>query len=69
MLSCIYFLQRRLRMAVNAPYARLVVETQQQTIKAIESGFEFASRVLELQKQYVLGVAGVVLSATPTAKD
>jgi hypothetical protein len=55
-------------MALNAPYAELVADTQQQTIKAIESGFEFASRVLELQKQYVLGVAGVVLSTTPTQK-
>jgi hypothetical protein len=56
-------------MATSAPYAKLVAQTQQQTVKTIESGFEFAARMLELQKQYVLGVAGVVLATTPGTQD
>ena len=56
-------------MALNAPYAELVADTQQQTIKTVESGFEFAARVLELQKKYALGVANLVVAATPSAQD
>jgi hypothetical protein len=56
-------------MATTAPYQKLVAQTQQQSIKAIESGFEFVASVLELQKQYVLGLAGIVGSATPSARD
>jgi hypothetical protein len=56
-------------MATNAPYAKLIAQTQQQTVKTIESGFEFAARMLELQKQYVLGVAGLVRAATPDTQD
>jgi hypothetical protein len=51
----------------TAPYAKLVAETQQQAVKTLESGFEFASKVLDLQKKYVLGVAGLIVAATPTA--
>jgi hypothetical protein len=54
---------------ISAPYAKLVAETQQQTIKTVESGFEFAARVLELQKKYALGVANLVVAATPAARD
>jgi hypothetical protein len=48
-------------------YARLAAETQQQAVKTLESGFEFASKILDLQKKYVLGVAGLIVAATPTA--
>ena len=54
-------------MISSAPYAKLVTETQQQTVKTLESGFDFASKVLDLQKKYVLGVAGLIVAATPTA--
>jgi hypothetical protein len=54
---------------ISAPYAKLVAETQQQTIKTFESGFEFAARMLELQKKYALGVANLVVAATPPAQD
>jgi hypothetical protein len=54
---------------ISAPYAKLVAETQEQTIKTVESGFEFASRVLELQKKYTLGVANLIVAATPPAQD
>jgi hypothetical protein len=53
----------------SAPYAKLVAETQQQAVKTVESGFEFAARLLDLQKKYVLGVAGLLTAASPTAKD
>jgi hypothetical protein len=56
-------------MTTTAPYAKLVAETQQQAIKAAEAGFDFAARVLELQRQYTLGVAGLVAAATPTPQD
>ena len=56
-------------MATTAPYNKLIGETQQQAIKAAEAGFDFAARVLELQKQYTLGIAGLLAAATPTAKD
>ena len=51
----------------TGPYAKLVVETQQQAVKTAEAGFDFAARVLELQKQYTLGIAGLVVAATPAA--
>jgi hypothetical protein len=51
----------------TAPYARLVADTQQQAVKTLESGFDFAGKVLDLQKKYVLGVAGLIVAATPTA--
>ena len=51
------------------PYAKLVAETQQQAVKTVESGFDFAARLLELQKQYTLGIAGLVAAATPTSKS
>jgi hypothetical protein len=54
---------------ISAPYAKLVADTQRQTIKTVESGFEFAARVLELQKKYALGVANLVVAATPPAQD
>ena len=53
-------------MTSTAPYAKLVAETQQEAVKALESGFDFASKVLELQRKYVLGVADVIVAATPT---
>jgi len=56
-------------MISSAPYAKLVTETQQQTVKTLESGFDFASKVLDLQKKYVLGVAGLIVAATPAAQD
>jgi hypothetical protein len=56
-------------MISTAPYAKLVAETQQQAVKTLESGFDFAARLLELQKQYVLGIAGLVGAATPAAQD
>jgi hypothetical protein len=54
-------------MVSTAPYAKLAAETQQQAVKTLESGFEFASKILDLQKKYVLGVAGLIVAATPTA--
>jgi hypothetical protein len=54
---------------ISAPYAKLVAETQQQTIKTVESGFEFAARMLELQKKYALGFASLVAAATPPVQD
>jgi hypothetical protein len=54
-------------MVSTAPYGRLVAETQQQAVKTLESGFDFASKVLDLQKKYVLGFAGLIVAATPTA--
>jgi hypothetical protein len=56
-------------MITSTPYANLVAETRQQAIKAVESGFDFAARVLELQKQYTLGVAGLVAAVAPPADD
>jgi hypothetical protein len=56
-------------MITTGPYAKLVAETQQQAVKTVESGFDFAARVLELQKQYTLGIAGLVAAATPAAQD
>jgi hypothetical protein len=56
-------------MITTAPYAKLFAETQQQAVNAVESGFDFAARVLELQKQYTLGIAGLVAAATPSADD
>ena len=56
-------------MTTTAPYAKLVAETQQQAVKTVESGFEFAARALELQKKYVLGIAGLIVAATPSAQD
>jgi len=53
----------------SSTYTKVVAETQQQTIKAVESGFEFAARVLDLQKKYTLGVANLIASATPPAQD
>jgi hypothetical protein len=50
----------------TAPYARLVADTQQQAVKTLESGFDFAAKVLDLQKKYVLGVAGLIAAATPS---
>jgi hypothetical protein len=55
-------------MITNASYAKVTAETQQQAIKTVESGFDFAARVLELQKQYALGIAGLIV-ATPSAED
>jgi hypothetical protein len=54
---------------ITNPYARLVAETQQQAVRTLEAGFEFAARVLELQKQYALGIAGLVVSASPSEQD
>jgi hypothetical protein len=54
-------------MISTAPYARLVAETQQQAVKTLESGFDFATKILDLQKKYVLGVAGLIVAATPSA--
>ena len=54
---------------ISAPYAKLVADTQQQTITTVESGFDFAARVLELQKKYALGFANLVVAATPPAQD
>jgi hypothetical protein len=56
-------------MITSGSYANLVAETQQQAVKTVESGFEFATRLLELQKQYTLGVASLIVAATPNAKD
>ena len=56
-------------MISTTPYAKLVAETQQQTVTAVESGFEFAARVLELQKHYVLGLAGLIAAAMPSVQD
>ena len=56
-------------MTTTAQYAKLVAETQQQAVKAVESGFDFAAHVLELQKQYTLGIAGLIVAATPPARD
>ena len=56
-------------MTTTAPYPKLIAETQQQAIKAAEAGFDFAARVLELQKQYTLGVAGLIAAATPRPQD
>jgi hypothetical protein len=56
-------------MTTNRSYASFVAETQQQAVKTLESGFEFAARLLELQKQYTLGVAGLIVAATPSAQD
>jgi hypothetical protein len=56
-------------MVTSPSYAKLVSETQEQAVKTLESGFEFASRLLELQKRYTLGVAGLVVAATPSAQD
>lgn len=53
----------------NGPYANLIAETQEQAIKAAEAGFDFAARVLDLQKKYTLGVANLIVAATPPAKD
>jgi hypothetical protein len=56
-------------MITNVSYADLVAETQQQAVKTLESGFDFAARLLELQKEYTLGVAGLIAAATPSAQD
>jgi hypothetical protein len=56
-------------MITTAPYAKLAAETQQQAVKTLESGFDFAARVLELQRQYTLGLAGLIVAATPSAQD
>ena len=56
-------------MTTTAQYAKLVAETQQQAVKAVESGFDFAARVLELQKQYTLGIAAIIAEATPSAGE
>jgi hypothetical protein len=56
-------------MPTTAPYNQLVAETQQQAIRTAEAGFDFAARMLELQKQYTLGIASLVAAATPAAKD
>jgi hypothetical protein len=56
-------------MITRGPFADLVAETQQQAVKTVESGFEFAARMLELQKQYTLGIAGLIVAATPSAQD
>jgi hypothetical protein len=56
-------------MASSNPYAKVIAETQQQAVKAVESGFDFAAHVLELQKQYTLGIAGLIVAATPPARD
>ena len=56
-------------MATTAPYNQLVAETQQQAIKAAEAGFDFAARMLELQKQYTLGIATLVAAVTPVGND
>jgi hypothetical protein len=56
-------------MITSGSYTKLVSETQQQAVETVESGFEFAARLLELQKQYTLGVAGLIVAATPNAKD
>jgi hypothetical protein len=53
----------------SAQYANLVAETQQQAVKATEAGFDFVARVLDLQKQYTLGVASLILAATPSPQD
>jgi hypothetical protein len=55
-------------MASN-PYSKIVADMQQQTLKAVESGFDFAAHVLELQKQCTLGFAGLVAAATPSPRD
>jgi hypothetical protein len=55
-------------MASN-PYAKIVADAQQQALKTVESGFDFAAHVLELQKQYTLGIAGLVSAATPSSRD
>jgi hypothetical protein len=52
-----------------APYARLLADTQQQAVKTLESGFDFASKILDLQKKYVLGVAGLIVAATPSPTE
>jgi hypothetical protein len=49
-------------------YTKLVAETQEQAVKTLEAGFELAGRVLELQKKYALGVAGL-FTASPAAKS
>jgi hypothetical protein len=54
---------------ITNSYTKFVAETQQQAMKTLESGFEFAARVLELQKQYALGIAGLVAAATPSEQD
>ncbi len=56
-------------MITTGPYAKLVAETQQQAVKTVESGFDFAARMRELQKQYTRGIAGLVVAATPGAQD
>jgi hypothetical protein len=43
-------------------YADVVTQVQEQTVKAIESGFDLAAKMLELQKQYALRIAE---AATP----
>jgi hypothetical protein len=55
-------------MATN-PYAKVIAETQQQAVKAVESGFDFAAHMLELQKQYTLGFAELIAAATPSARS
>jgi hypothetical protein len=56
-------------MVSTAPSAKLVAETQQQAIKTLESGFDFATKILDLQKKYVLGVAGLIVAATPSPTE
>ena len=46
-------------MATTTSYAKLAAEAQEQTVKAIELTFDFAGRLLELQKQYALGLAAL----------
>jgi hypothetical protein len=58
-----------MHMASSNPYSKVIAETQQQAVKAVESGFDFAAHVLELQKQYTLGIAGLIVAATPSARD
>jgi hypothetical protein len=41
-------------------YAQLAAAAQEQTLKAIESSFDVAARLLELQKQFALGLAGLI---------
>ncbi len=50
---------------MTSTYAEFISQVQEQTVKAIENGFDLASKVLELQKQYALRVAE---AATPQRK-
>ena len=53
-------------------FASLVTEqapTMPTPAQAVESGFAFAGRVLELQKRYALGLVGAVTQPEPATKS